>query len=78
LDKSHIRKAEFAISGMSCVSCQEHISREIYKLPGIINANVSYQNANARVAFDYFQTNSAEIEKVINAAGYSVTGKKEN
>jgi copper chaperone CopZ len=78
IDKSRIRKVEFAISGMTCVSCQKHINRQIHQLPGIINANVSYQNENAIVEFDHFQTNIAEIEKAINAAGYSITNKKEN
>jgi mercuric ion transport protein len=78
VDKSNIQKVEFAISGMTCASCEEHVNYAVNKLPGIINSNASYENGNAIVEFDNTQTNITEIEKAVNSTGYSVTEKKEN
>jgi mercuric ion transport protein len=38
VDKSNIQKVEFAISGMTCASCEEHVNYAVNKLPGIINS----------------------------------------
>jgi len=78
VDQSNIQKVEFTISGMTCVSCEEHVNHEVNKLTGILNSNASYQNGNAIVEFDNSKTNITEIEKAINATGYSVTNKKDN
>jgi copper chaperone CopZ len=78
ISKSYIKKVEFSISGMTCASCEEHVNHEVNKLTGIINSNISYENANAIVEFDNSKTNITEIEKAINSTGYSVTDKKEN
>jgi copper chaperone CopZ/uncharacterized protein (DUF486 family) len=78
VNKSNIQKVEFTISGMTCVSCEEHVNHEVNKLTGIINSNASYENGNAIVEFDNTKTNITEIEKAINSTGYSITNKKEN
>ena len=78
VDKSDIKKTEFKISGMTCVSCEEHVNHEVNKLNGIVNSKVSYENGNAVIEFDKTKTNETEIEKAINSTGYKVTDKKEN
>jgi mercuric ion transport protein len=78
VDKSNVQKAEFAISGMTCTSCEANVNHEVNKLTGIINSTTSYDNGKTVVAFDNSKTNIAEIEKAINSTGYSVTNKKEN
>ncbi|MGS0747344.1 mercuric transport protein MerTP [Halpernia sp. GG3] len=78
VDKSDIKSTEFKISGMTCVSCGEHVNREINKLNGIVNSKASYENGNAIIEFDKSKTNETEIEKAINSTGYKVTDKKEN
>lgn len=77
IDKSNIRKVEFTISGMTCASCAEHVSHEVNKLNGIINADTSYEQGNTIVEFDNTKTNITEIESAINSTGYTVTEKKE-
>lgn len=77
-DNSNIQTIEFAISGMTCNSCAEHVNHEVNKLGGIISSNASYDKGNAVVEFDNSKTSILEIEKAINSTGYSVTGKKEN
>jgi copper chaperone CopZ len=77
VDKSNIQTIEFTISGMTCASCEEHVNRGVNKLSGIIKSTASYEGGNAIIEFDNSKTSTAEIEKVINSTGYSVTGKKE-
>ena len=77
MDISNIQKVEFTISGMTCASCEEHLNLKVNQLMGIFSSNASYKNENAIVEFDNSKTNISEIEKVINATGYSVTEKKE-
>ena len=78
VDKSDIKKTEFKISGMTCVSCEEHVNHEVNKLNGIVNSKASYENGNAVIEFDKTKTNETEIEKAISTTGYKVTDKKEN
>lgn len=75
-NKSDIATIEFKISGMTCVSCEEHVNHEVNKLSGIVNSNASYENGNAIVEFDRTKTNKTEIERAINSTGYKVTDKK--
>lgn len=75
-NKSSSKKAEFAISGMNCASCEKHVNNEVNKLAGIINLNANYTNGNAIVEFDNSKITLREIEKAINSTGYTVTNKK--
>ena len=77
VNKSDVKTTEFKISGMTCISCEEHVNHEVHKLNGIVNSKASYENGNAIIEFDKTKTNETEIEKAINATGYKVTDKKE-
>jgi copper chaperone CopZ len=76
-EQANIRTTEFAINGMTCSGCEEHVNHEVNKLTGILNTTVSYEKGNAIVEFDKTITDIQEIEKAIAKAGYSVTDKKE-
>lgn len=75
-NKTYIQKTEFKIEGMTCESCEDHISLEVNKLTGIINSTVSYKNGNAIIEFDNTKTDNIKIEQAINLTGYKVTDKK--
>ncbi|CAA9197652.1 mercuric transport protein MerTP [Flavobacterium sp. NPDC079362] len=77
INNSNTKIIEFGISGMTCTSCEEHVNHEVSKLSGIIKATTSYEKKNAIVEFDNSKTNITEIEKAINATGYTITEKKE-
>mgnify|MGYP000194552915 CR=1 FL=1 len=77
VDKANVRTVEFSIIGMTCAGCAEHVKHEVNKLSGILKSTASYENGNAIVAFDNSITSIVEIEKAINATGYSVIQKKE-
>lgn len=76
-EQANIQTAEFAINGMTCSGCEEHVNYEVNKLTGIVNTTVSYEKGNAIVEFDKTKTDIQEIEKAILKTGYSVTDKKE-
>ncbi|MFN4315347.1 MAG: mercuric transport protein MerTP [Chitinophagaceae bacterium] len=72
-DPSTIRSVELSISGMTCAACEEHVTHELKKLPGIIESTVSYKNKNALIRFDDSKTNIKDITSAVNATGYKVT-----
>ena len=76
-DTSNVQTVKFLINGMTCSGCEEHVNHEVNKLSGIIKSTASYANGNAIVEFDKSKTNITEIEKAINATGYSVIEKNE-
>ena len=78
VDKLDFNTTEFTISGMTCVSCEEHVNHEVNKLNGVLFSKASYENGNAIIEFDKTKTDVTEIEKAINSTGYVVTNKKEN
>ena len=63
---------EFKVSGMSCVSCEEHIDYEVAKLAGIVSTTTSYEDGSSVITFDANQTDAVEIRKAINSTGYEV------
>lgn len=76
INAEHAQKSEFIIDGMTCESCEEHVTHEILQLEGIGTVDVSYDEGNAVVEFDKNKTNEDEITKAINATGYTVTNTK--
>jgi mercuric ion transport protein len=70
--KSNIQTVELKIKGMSCEACEAEVNHEVYKLPGIIESIVSYENRNAIVKFDISKTTIKDITNAVNATGYRV------
>lgn len=75
-ETSRSKTVEFEIEGMTCAGCENHVSAEIAKLPGIFDIAVSYEKGMASVLFDDSRTNTAAIQKAIDATGYSVVHQK--
>ena len=73
VEKSNIQIVELTIKGMSCEACEAEVNHEVYKLPGIIESTVSYENRNAIVKFDISKTTINDITGAVNATGYKVT-----
>lgn len=76
INAEQAQKSEFTIDGMTCESCEEHVTHEILQLEGIGTVDVSYDKGNAVVEFDKNKTNEYEITKAINSTGYTVTNTK--
>lgn len=73
--KADIQIVKIGIKGMTCDACQNHINHAVNELPGIINVHSSYKKGNAVVEFNKNSTTKEEIEKSINATGYTVIKK---
>lgn len=65
--------AEFAIEGMTCTGCEQHVSSKVSELQGIVSVEVSHERANAIVSFDDAAVSVAEITEAIDRTGYRVT-----
>ncbi|MEA4900201.1 heavy metal translocating P-type ATPase [Desulfitobacterium sp.] len=66
-------KGETAVYGMTCEHCVARVRKALEQLPGVDNVNVSLQEAKAEFTYNPDQTNTEEIQKAIEKAGYSVT-----
>ena len=64
---------EFAVSGMTCVACVDHVSHTLAGHKGILKSEVSFERSRVVVLFDSTQTSVAEIQTMINSTGYSTT-----
>jgi len=76
VNKENIQKVNIEIIGMTCNSCEEHISYSINELDGILSVNSSYENGSSKVEFDKSKTSLEQIEKAINSTGYTVAKVK--
>lgn len=77
IDRSNIKTLTIEIEGMTCTSCEEHVSYAVNQLNGVLKVDASFDNANAIVEFDKLKTTIEEIEKTINNTGYTVNEIKE-
>ena len=64
------KKTTLRISGMHCTSCAGIITKNLQKLPGVAQAQVSFATEKAQVTFDPNQTNETAIIAQIKKAGY--------
>lgn len=72
-----IKTLQLDIKGMTCDHCAATIEKKL-DTDGIIDKNVSYKDAGARVSFDESKITGNEIEHIINGTGhYKVTGSSE-
>lgn len=73
INQGNLVMTEFNITGMTCSSCEEHITHAIQELEGIYAVNASYEKGIAQVQFDRTKTFKEEIAEAINLTGYKVT-----
>jgi heavy metal translocating P-type ATPase len=62
-------KKKFDVSGMSCASCQAHVSKAVSSLPGVKSAAVSLLAKNM-VDYDEKVVDEQTIIKAVESAGY--------
>lgn len=74
VSEANVEKAVFQVSGMTCASCEEHVKHAVNELPGIVDAQASYEKGKAVVTFDKTKANVEEIKSAIDGTGYKVTG----
>ncbi|GHU77085.1 hypothetical protein AGMMS49992_23990 [Clostridia bacterium] len=70
--ESRLRTSRLHIGGMTCVSCQNKISRKLRNTAGIQYAEVSYSAGTAAITYDTDIITMREIEAVIDKLDYRV------
>ncbi len=58
------------IDGMTCVNCENRIQKKLSSLEGVASVQVSYKNANARVAYDKNLIGIQDITNEVAKIGY--------
>lgn len=62
------------IQGMTCGGCVNSVKTVLEKLPGVDQADVSLDNAEAVIQHDAAQTSVEQLKETINDAGFDVVG----
>ena len=65
-----MKKLHFNIKGMTCASCQAHVTKAVQKLDGTSNVNVNLLTNDMYIDLDESKTNIKNIEKAVEDAGY--------
>jgi mercuric ion transport protein len=78
VDESILGTVEFAVKGMTCKGCADHITRELDKVSGQISNSVSYPQETAIITFDQTKTSQEELQELIQSLGYIATPSHQN
>ena len=76
VNDSNKQTVNFDVSGMTCSSCEQHITSAVNKLDGVLKSNAEYESGKVIVEYDNSKTKVSEITNAINSTGYKVTNTK--
>ncbi len=68
--RKSVKEVILPVSGMHCANCSNTIARNLKKMEGVAEADVSYANENARIVFDPNVLDPERILKTIDEIGY--------
>lgn len=68
-----MKKMHFDIQGMTCASCQAHVTKAVEKLDGTKNVNVNLLTNDMTVDIDENKVDSKKIIQAIENAGYGAS-----
>lgn len=69
---------ELRVTGMTCRSCEDHISGALSKNAGVLKSHVRFAENSATVTYDPSKTTEAEIINTVNETGYTALLKESN
>ncbi|WKN45369.1 mercuric transport protein MerTP [Tunicatimonas pelagia] len=70
---SDLQETQFAVQGMTCTGCEEHVKHTALQLDGVIEAEASYEQGIAQIKFDPTLINIEAIDQAIEEeTGYQV------
>ncbi len=64
---------ELRISGMTCEVCAGVVKSKLLESPGVVDAQVDYPSARARIRYDPSRTNLSRLVEMVNSIGYRAT-----
>lgn len=69
---------KFNITGMTCAACQANITRNVSRLPGVKDVNVSLLANQMTVTYDEAQAGTAQIIDAVTDIGYGASCPMQN
>ena len=75
-ETSSIKQIKLDIEGMTCASCNEHVEHAANEVPGVFQAQASYETGTALIKFDESVSSADEIIAAVNETGYKVVGSE--
>lgn len=69
-------RVKIAVEGMHCESCASGIKAMLKRTPGVISAEVSFEQKEAVVEYDSSRTSAAKVVEAINNLGYKAKLKE--
>ncbi|PSL45705.1 copper chaperone CopZ [Chitinophaga niastensis] len=74
INNTHLQQVVFHVSGMSCKDCEGHITAAAVSLPGVTQANASYEQQLAWLEFDSTRISAKQLSANIQKeTGYIIT-----
>lgn len=70
------QEVRFAVQGMTCAACENHVNSELAKVAGVVTYKTSFDSRSSLVSFDESKVGVSQIVAAINKTGYKVTGHK--
>jgi copper chaperone len=61
---------ELKVEGMDCQGCVKSVTRMLSGLPGVQSADVSLEQASARVTYDPAKVDVPQMKKAVERAGF--------
>ncbi len=74
-----VKQVTLKVEGMTCATCPVTVKAVLKRLPGVINADVSFKEAKAVVSYREGKVTVEQMIKAIEDAGYYaglITGEK--
>jgi copper chaperone len=67
-----LARTEFRIQGMDCLMCAAGLQNKLRALPGVLGAEVSYQERRAVIEFDPARISQERLAQAIKGDGFEV------
>ncbi|WP_153108735.1 heavy-metal-associated domain-containing protein [Propionivibrio limicola] len=68
-----MERTTIKISGMSCGGCVRNVTSALTAMPGVMQAEVSLEQALATVEFDAVQVSRHQLIDAVEAAGFDAS-----
>lgn len=66
----HVTTVMLGINGMSCTACAQRIEKNLAKTEGVVEANVNFAAARARISYRPGETSLEQIKQAVAKTGY--------
>lgn len=68
-----MKSVTLKLQGMNCDSCAGRVRRVLEREPGVRQAAVTFATGQAQVRYDEQATNTDQLQRVIERAGYTAS-----